>query len=91
VDIADEGSQLVLAFLIERRISMPIEKYRIDSPTIALFQEEGRHVAHTIPTGAIISTDGKPFLGNKLMEVLWDKKAVMMFAQDIRARGERVD
>jgi len=70
---------------------MPIEKYRIDSPTIALFQEEGRHVAHTIPTGAIISTDGKPFLGNKLMEVLWDKKAVMMFAQDIRARGERVD
>jgi len=70
---------------------MPIERYRIDSPTIALFQEKGRHVTHTVPKGAIICTDGKPFYGNKLMEVLWDEKAVMMFAQDLRARGARID
>jgi hypothetical protein len=70
---------------------MPIERYRIDSPTIALFQEEGRCVAHTVPIGAIICTDGKPFIGNKLMEVMWDEKAVMMFTQDVRARGEKID
>ena len=69
---------------------MPLEKYSIDSPTIALFQEGGRRVAHTVPIGAIICTDGKPFYGNKLMEVLWDEKTVMMFTQDLRSRGRKI-
>ena len=70
---------------------MPIEKYRIDSPTIALFLEDGRHVAHLVPKGATISIEGKTFNGDKLVEVTWADKAVMMFTQDIRSRGKKID
>ena len=68
---------------------MPI-KHRIVSPTIALFLEEGRHVAHTVPAGSIITTDEKPFEGNKLVTVIWNGKEGMMFAQDLRSRSEKV-
>ena len=59
---------------------------RLTIPTIALFPEDGRHVAHTIPKGAVIQV--KTLQGDKLIEVVWEGKTVLMFAQDIRARGE---
>jgi hypothetical protein len=31
-----------------------------------------------------------PLQSNWLLEVWWDEKAVMMYAEDIRQRGERV-
>jgi hypothetical protein len=61
--------------------------FRLNSPTIALFPEEGRQVAHTIPQGAVIQV--KTLEGDHLIEVVWEGKTVLMFAQDIRARGER--
>jgi hypothetical protein len=70
---------------------MPLEKYRIDSPTIALFLEEGGHVAHMVPTGSTITIDGKTLNGNKLVEVTWADKVVMMFTQDLRTRGNKID
>ena len=65
-------------------------KYRIKSPTIALFEEDGRHVAHMVPANAIIELDAETFNGNKLIEVVWAEKKVMMFTQDIRSRGMRI-
>ena len=62
--------------------------FRLNAPTIALFFEEGRHVARTIPQGAVIQVNS--FEGNKLIEVLWEGKTVLMFAQDVRARGEKL-
>ena len=70
---------------------MTTETYLISSPTIALFLEDGRHVAHLVPEGTLISTDGKPFNGNRLMEVTWADKVVMMFTQDLRTRGKKID
>jgi hypothetical protein len=70
---------------------MPLDQYRISKPTIALFLEEGRHVARTVPKGATVRIDGKTFNGNKLTEVMWEEKAVMMFTQDIRSRGKKID
>ena len=70
---------------------MTTEKYLISSPTIALFLEDGRQVAHLVPEGALIRTDGKPFNGNKLIEVTWAEKVVMMFTQDLRTRGKKID
>ena len=70
---------------------MPIDHYRISSPTIALFLEEGRHVAHMVPTGSVISIDGETFNGNKLTEVTWAEKVVMMFTQDLRSRGVKIE
>jgi hypothetical protein len=70
---------------------MTTETYVISSPTIALFLEDGRHVAHLVPEGSLIITDGKPFNGNRLMEVTWADKIVMMFTQDLRTRGSKID
>ena len=70
---------------------MARDKYRIKSPTIALFLEDGRHVAHKVPAGSVITVESTTFNGDKLIGVLWAEKDVMMFTQDIRARGEKLD
>ena len=69
---------------------MRFAKYRITSPTIALFPVDGRHVARTVPGGAVVCIDEGLINQNKLVEVLWHETEVMMFAQDVRARGEKV-
>jgi hypothetical protein len=91
VHSAQAGALVSLAIPAERSISMTSERYLICSPTIALFLEDGRHVAHLVPEGATISVDGKTFNGNKLIEVTWAEKIVMMFTQDLRTRGKKVD
>jgi hypothetical protein len=73
------------------RGSMARDKYRIKSPTIALLFEDGRHVAHMVPPGSVITVESRTFNGDKLIGVLWAEKDVMMFTQDIRARGEKLD
>ena len=66
-------------------------KFRIKTPTIALVLEEGRQVVRPIPSGAEVTvSDENAIQENKLIEVEWAKKLVMMFAQDIRARAERI-
>jgi hypothetical protein len=69
---------------------MARDQYRIKSSTIALFPEDGRQVAHMVPAGSVITVESKSFNGDKLIGVLWAEKDVMMFPQDIRARGEKV-
>jgi len=65
------------------------DTYRITSPALALFPEDGRHVAHMIPKGNLVRIESETFNGNKLVEVLWNGKVVMMFTQDLRSRGEK--
>jgi hypothetical protein len=67
---------------------MPLGLYRIKEPTIALFHEDGRHVAHTVPAGTFIHVDSAAFDGDKLVDVTWGGKKVMMFTQDLRSRAE---
>jgi hypothetical protein len=70
---------------------MPLGRYRITYPTIALFEEDGRHVANTVPEGSVIEIKSDSFDGDKLLEVVWDGKRVMMFTQDLRKRAESVN
>jgi hypothetical protein len=63
--------------------------FRITSATIALFPvDEDHHEAHLVPAGAIVAAERID--EDKLIEVTWDGKKILMFAQDIRSRGERV-
>ena len=67
------------------------DNYRMSSATIALFLEEGREVAHMIPANSVVTVDSKAFGdGDKWVEVYWADQKVMMFTQDIRKRGEKV-
>jgi len=67
------------------------DKYRIKKPTIALFMEDDRHVARTIPAESIVVVQAEELNGDRLIEVLWAEKLVMMFTQDIRKRGVKID
>jgi len=69
---------------------MTPQKYKINSPTIAMYLENDRHVAVKVPTGTVITLDSETLNGDKLVEVLWAERSVMMFTQDIRTRGEKV-
>jgi len=64
------------------------EAFRLNMPTIALFSEDGRQVARTIPQGSVVRVN--TLEGNKLIEAVWEGKIILMFAQDIRSRGEKV-
>jgi hypothetical protein len=70
---------------------MPLRKFRVVQPTIAISQVEGRGVAHTVNAGAILEVENGPLDGNKLVEVAWGGRTVMMFTQDLRQRAEPIE
>ena len=55
------------------------EFYRIHEPTIAMFQEGGVYVARTVASGAVIEVCNGPIDGDRLVDVIWDGRNVMMF------------
>jgi hypothetical protein len=70
---------------------MPIERYRITDPTIALFDEDGHRITHLVPAGAIITVDSVAFDEGTLVDATWDCRKVTMFSQDLRSRAELVN
>ena len=70
---------------------MPIKRYLIKEPTIAMFQENGVYVARTVASGMIVEVQNNPIEGDKLVDVVWSGKNVMMFTQDLRNRAEPLD
>ena len=69
---------------------MSQDTYRITSPTVSLFLEGDLHVSRVLPKGALVTIASETFNGNKLVEVIYGGKVVMMFTQDLRTRGEKV-
>ena len=67
------------------------DRYRLKTPTIGLFCEDDRQVARMVPKGAVITVGSETFDSDKLVEVMWSEKKVLMFPQDIRARGIKLD
>jgi HKD family nuclease len=67
---------------------MPLQQYNIKQATIALFDEDGRSVVHTISVGAFITVDSAAFFGDKLVDVTWHGQKVRMFTQDLRSNAE---
>jgi hypothetical protein len=53
---------------------------------MAMFEEGGRHFPLHVPIDSIITIDGT-LDGDRLTNVVWDGKPVMMFTQDLRTRA----
>ena len=70
---------------------MSVCKYLITQKTIARFLEEGRQVARAILEGSVIAGEGKALEEDKLVAVQYEEKTILLFAQDIRSRGEQID
>jgi hypothetical protein len=58
---------------------------------MVLFLQDGHYVSQMIPDGTVITLEGATFNGNKLIEVVWEGKVVMMFTQDVRSRADRIE
>ena len=59
------------------------------SPTLAITTQD--HIPLMIPRGGEVEVLDCPLNGNRLVDVNWDGKTVMMFTNDIRDRSERLD
>jgi hypothetical protein len=72
----------------QQRTIMFLNTFRLTSPTFALIVKEDRRIALTVPTGAVILASNVE--GDKMVDVLWEGRTLLMFPDDIRASGERV-
>jgi hypothetical protein len=59
------------------------------SPTLAILPQD--HVPVMIPKGGEVEVLDGPLNGNRLVDVHWEGKTVMMFTYDVRDRGERLE
>ena len=65
--------------------------YRLKTPTLAIMTlDDGHKIPMTIPIGSTVEVTATDVNGNRLVDVLWEDKAVMMFTIDLRERGEVV-
>jgi hypothetical protein len=67
------------------------QRFRMKSPTLAIMTQDTAKIPIMIPKGAEVEVIDGPLNGNRLVDVRWDGKTVMVFTNDIRDRGERVD
>jgi shikimate kinase len=64
------------------------QRFRLKSPTLAIMTQDGANIAIMIPKGAEVEVIDGPLNGNRLLDIRWECKTVMVFTNDIRDRGE---
>ena len=75
---------------------MKPRRYRITTPTMAFLPGTGRRDTVTVPAEVVVAIsedfpDGDQMLdGDHMIDVVWNEKSYLMFAQDLRERGEPV-
>ncbi len=82
---------------------MPGERYLLKSPTLAIASQDAQcrpvtkysvrllgSSTELIPLGAVLRVIDGPLDGNRLVDVDWEGRTVMMFTTDIRERCERL-
>jgi hypothetical protein len=67
---------------------MQSQTYRLNAKTLGILSQNGQRVAVSIPYNAVVTVVNGPLNGNRVVDVMWDEKLVMIFVEDLRARGE---
>ena len=67
------------------------QRYRMKTATLAIMVHDGQNISVTVPLGSEIEIVGGPLDGERLVDVQWEGRTVMMFTIDIRERGERLE
>ena len=67
------------------------QRFRMKTPTLAIMTQDGAKIPVMIPKGAEVEVLDGPLNGNRLVDVRWEGKTVMVFTNDIRDRGERLE
>ncbi len=67
------------------------QSYRLKTPTLAILEQDGSRLPMMVPRDGIVKVTAGPLDGNRLVDVEWDGRTLMMFTIDLRERGEPVD
>ena len=70
---------------------MNSETYRVRETALAILSIGRERVPVTLPINAILILIDGPLDGNRLVEVTWEGKTLMMFTQDMRDRCDLVE
>ena len=65
---------------------MHSETYRVRETALAILSTGSERIPVTLPINAIIILIDGPLDGNRLVDVSWEGKTLMMFTQDMRDR-----
>jgi hypothetical protein len=71
-------------------VPIPVQRYRLNTTTRGVFNQDGQKRPITIPPGAVVKVMNDPLDGNHLIDDKWDGKTIMMFTTDIRERCEKL-
>jgi hypothetical protein len=67
------------------------KRFRLRTAIVALDTSGGKRIAVTVPIGGIIEVAEAPRPKNGWMLVVrWNEKALRMFVEDVRDRGEEI-
>jgi hypothetical protein len=66
------------------------KRFKLSSPTVAIAVVDGKDTAVTIPAEALIKVLAGPTNGDPMVNVLWEGRAVAMFAVDVNVRGTEI-
>ncbi|MGA2250964.1 hypothetical protein [Terracidiphilus sp.] len=58
--------------------------HRLNNPLLAMFAGNDGHEAVTVPSGTILDLTAKKFNGDRLMEVIWNGRKLLMFTEDLK-------
>jgi len=63
------------------------KRFKLSAPTLALDTVDGKRIAVNVPGGDIIKVVSGPRHGDRMVDVLWEGRIVVMFADDVDVRG----
>ena len=67
------------------------KRFRLKRATISIESTVDDRLVVTIPTGAVVTVLSGPRPDDmRMVDILWDKKPLVMFAVDILERGEEI-
>ena len=67
------------------------QRFRLKTATLALDTSDGKRIAVTVPVGGIIEVMRRPLLENMwIVDVRWNGRVLVMFAEDVQERGKEI-
>jgi hypothetical protein len=67
------------------------ETYRVNKAILSIYSKDGLRTPIMIPAGAIVTIVEGPLDGQRMVDVLWEGKTVMLFTIDLRERGTLIN
>jgi hypothetical protein len=66
-------------------------RFRLTTETLGVQTIEGKRIAVIVPEGVVIKIISGPRPDDtRMLDVQWEEKTLVMFAQDVHSRGEEV-